>query len=103
MSGILHIVKKSPSERSSLTSCLRLAEAGSSILLIEDAVYAVLAGSEFSAPLIDRSQDFRFYVLEPDLQARGLTDMALIESVEIVDYEGFVELVATHDTSQSWF
>lgn len=103
MSGILHIVNKSPSERSALPSCLRLAQAGSSILLIEDGVYAAIADSDFSAGLLPRSNDFRFYVLESDLQARGLSDVTLIENIELVDYEGFVDLVTTHDSSQSWF
>lgn len=103
MKTMLHIVNKSPSERSSLASCLRLAETGSSILLIEDGVYAAMAGSSFSAPLLAQKKAFKFYVLETDLQVRGLGDMALIEAIIPVDYEGFVDLVTTHDASQSWF
>lgn len=103
MIGMLHIVNKSPSERASLTSCLRLAEAGSSILLIEDGVYAAMAGSSFSDQLLTQKDKFKFYVLDTDLQARGLNDVALIESVTLVDYEGFVDLVTTHGASQSWF
>ena len=37
---MLHIVNKSPQERSTLESCLRVARPGSALLLIEDAVYA---------------------------------------------------------------
>ncbi len=103
MSTMLHIVNKSPSERSSLASCLRLAESGSSILLIEDGVYAAMAGSGFSEPLLARKNDFKFYVLKADLDARGLGDMTLIEAITPLDYDGFVDLVTTHDTSQSWF
>jgi len=39
---LLHLVNKSPFERNALDSCLRLAAPGSSILLIEDRVYAAL-------------------------------------------------------------
>ena len=102
-SKMLHIVNKSPSERTSLNSCLRLAETGSSILLIEDGVYAAMAHSSFSNLLTSRQNDFRFYVLETDLKARGLIDTALIEPIVLVDYEEFVDLVTTHDASQSWF
>ncbi|MDP1898608.1 MAG: DsrH/TusB family sulfur metabolism protein, partial [Sulfurimicrobium sp.] len=38
---MLHIVNKSPLERNALDSALRMIKPGSTILLIEDAVYAV--------------------------------------------------------------
>lgn len=103
MSNMLHIVNKSPSERSSLASCLRLAETGSSILLIEDGVYAAIADSDYSAQLLARKNDFTFYVLETDLQIRGLNDVSLIDAIKPVDYAGFVDLVTSHNASQSWF
>lgn len=42
---MLHIVNKSPFERNTLESCLRLATKGSAVLLTEDAVYAATTGS----------------------------------------------------------
>ena len=39
---MLHTVNKSPFEKNSLETCLRLAEDNSSILLIEDGVYGAL-------------------------------------------------------------
>jgi tRNA 2-thiouridine synthesizing protein B len=47
-------------------------------------------------------EDFSFYVLGPDVAARGLGDTPLIEGLAVVDYEGFVDLVAEHDVTQSW-
>ena len=41
----LHTVNKSPFEKNSLDTCLKLSKAGSSILLLEDAVYGALAGT----------------------------------------------------------
>ena len=38
---MLHTVNKSPFDKSSLDTCLKFAKAGSSILLIEDGVYAI--------------------------------------------------------------
>ena len=43
--SILHTVNKSPFERNSLEACLKYASAGAAVLLIEDGVYAALAGS----------------------------------------------------------
>ena len=43
---MLHIVNKSPLEKNALDSCLTHAQAGSTILLIEDGVYAVTKGNK---------------------------------------------------------
>ena len=102
MSSILHLINKSPFERTALESCLRLAQAGSSILLIEDGVYAALKNATHADKIAGRMEDFSFYVLGPDVAARGLGDTPLIEGLTIVDYEGFVDLVAEHDATQSW-
>ncbi len=102
MNTMLHIVNKSPSERNALDSCLRLAKPGHAILLIEDGVYAALKNAAAAESITSRGEDFSFYVLGPDVDARGLGDIPLIEGIEVVDYEGFVDLVAEHQTSQSW-
>ena len=69
---MLHTVNKSPFERNSLATCLRLAPEGSAILLMEDAVYAALSDSRTAAMLTDAGSRFRLYVLEPDLEAPSL-------------------------------
>jgi tRNA 2-thiouridine synthesizing protein B len=99
---VLHTVNKSPQERNSLESCLRLAMKGSGILLIEDGVYAALEGNQASKQLTERSGDFQFYALEPDIAARGLAGKPLITGCQLVDYDGFVDLVASHDNVQAW-
>ena len=48
---MLHTVNKSPFEKNSLQTCLRLSKPGSSILLIEDGVYGALKGSEVATRL----------------------------------------------------
>lgn len=98
---MLHIVNKSPSERNSLDSCLRLATKGSAVLLIEDAVYAATKGTAAAAKLQAAMADLKVYALAPDLNARGVADRVL-EGVKLVDYGGFVDLVAEHNTCQSW-
>ena len=99
---MLHLINKSPFERNALDSCLRMAKSGSAILLIEDGVYAALANATHAEKIIDRMDDFSFYVLGPDVAARGLSDAPLIEGIDVVDYEGFVDMVAEHDATQSW-
>ena len=102
MSTMLHLVNKSPFDRNALQSCLRLAEDGSSVLLLEDGVYAAMSKASYADAIAGRMAELKFYVLGPDVSARGLDDMPLIEGIEVIDYEGFVDLVVGNETSQSW-
>lgn len=99
---MLHTVNKSPFERDTLKSCLRLAKKGSKILLIEDGVYGALSGTATAAEIESRKTDFDFYVLGPDMDARGISEKPLIDGVNVVDYGGYVDLVAENDSVQSW-
>ena len=98
---MLHIVNKSPLERSSLDSCLAAAQPGAAVLLIEDGVYAATRGNGAEAKLRAALSHLELYVLAPDLEARGMAQ-ALMQGVKRVDYAGFVELVVQHKSSQSW-
>ena len=98
---MLHIVNKSPTERTTLASCLEHALPGHSVLLIEDGVYAATRGSPGAERLRTLSSEIKVYVLAPDLEARAM-GKALVEGVVPVDYKGFVELVARHSRVQSW-
>jgi tRNA 2-thiouridine synthesizing protein B len=100
--SVLHIVNKSPFDRPSLDSCLRLALAGSAILLIEDGVYAVQKKSSAAARVQQAMEKHPVYALQPDLQARGVSQDSLIEGIELIDYDGFVKLTTEYDKSQSW-
>ena len=97
---MLHIINKSPLANCSLDSCLRVAQPGD-ILLIEDAVYAATSGNAFEGKIRGAMARFKIYVLQPDLEARGLADR-ITEGVSPVDYGGFVELVASNKNCQSW-
>ena len=99
---MLHTVNKSPFERNTLSSCLRLAKPGSAVLLIEDGVYAAMPGTAISDSIAERMGELSFYALGPDVAARGLGDLPLIEGIRVVDYDGFVDLVAEHDATQAW-
>ena len=98
---MLHIVNKSPYERNSLTSCLAHARPGSAVLLIEDAVYAATSGSVAESAIRGALEAVPVYALGPDLEARGMGG-AVIDGVKVVDFGGFVDLVAEHRTNQSW-
>jgi tRNA 2-thiouridine synthesizing protein B len=98
--ALLHTVNKSPFESNTFDTCLGYAKDGSTILLIEDGVYAATSGHAV-AEKIKNASGVTFAVLGPDLQARGLENK-LADGIKVVDYEGFVNLVAEHDSVQSW-
>lgn len=98
---MLHIVNKSPYEKSSLASCLAHALKGGAVLLIEDAVYAATKGNSAEADIRRAMQELSVYALGPDLEARGV-QASIVDGVQVVDYGGFVDLVAEHRTNQSW-
>ena len=98
----LHTVNKSPFERDSMGTCLSMALPGSSILLIEDGVYAALKGTVMADKMAAAMADRKLYALEPDLKARGIDAGRLLDGIELVDYAGFVDLVTSHDKVQAW-
>jgi tRNA 2-thiouridine synthesizing protein B len=91
---MLYTVNKSPLMFGNLESVLRIAPADAPILLYEDGVYAAAKGAA-SADLIKQAlEQHPVYALRADLEARGLA--SLVDGVQVIDYEGFVELVEQH-------
>lgn len=98
---MLHTVNKSPFRSTSLQTCTGYAQSGDAILLIEDGVYAAIKGTDVEF-MFSGLDNVNVYALAPDVQARGLAEDKLIESVELVGYDKFVELAAANDKVQSW-
>lgn len=98
---LLHTVNKSPFGNNALSSCLGASKAGSGILLIEDGVYGALTGTEISEKVKEAMKTRKIYALGPDLKSRGIHDR-IIEGINVVDYGGFVDLVAEHDAVEAW-
>jgi len=99
---MLHTVNKSPFEKTTLTTCLRLSKSGSAILLLEDGVYGAMAGTPFEKALSEALQNREVYALQPDLEARGMATDKVISGIQLVDYSGFVDLVADKGPVQAW-
>ena len=99
---MIHTINKSPFERNSLDSCLRLSEKGSPILLLEDGVYAATKGTAVSDKVGSAAGEHPMFVMGPDLQARGIEEEQVMDGITVVDYGGFVDLVVEHGTVQSW-
>ena len=94
---ILHIVNKSPYQHQALQQCLAMLSESDSVLLIEDAVLL------FSNPNhhYDLPGTDRLYTLQTDCEARGV--LPAPNTATLTDFNGFVDLVVSHDKSISWF
>lgn len=100
--SVLHIVNKSPYDRNSLHTCLRLAQPDSAILLIEDGIYASIKNTAASESVQQALNNHQIYALQPDLEARGIDPERMIAGISPIDYDGFVKLTTDYDKSQSW-
>ena len=96
----LHTVNKSPFSSTTFDDCLGLAKSGSTVLLFEDGVYAATTGTS-SAEAITNANGVSFAVLGPDAKARGV-EGKIADGIKVVDYDGFVDLVAEHDKVHAW-
>jgi len=89
---MLHTINKSPFQTKVLENSLRFIGKDDAILFYEDGVLAVKAGTGMEKLLIDvLDKKTKVYALSSDLKARAID--SLIKGVEVVDYEGFVDLV----------
>lgn len=93
----LHLISKSPSASDALAACLRVLAEDDAILLIEDGVYAALAGTATSRTLAGIAS-----ALAADVEARGIQER-LEAGIDRVDDHGFVDLCTRCDRVMSWF
>lgn len=99
---VLHILRHSPTGSSTLASCLRVLTGGQGVLLMEDAVYALLPSSAAFSSIRLLPGNIRLYVLENDLLARGLALDDLPARVQPVGYDCMVELCSQSSKVVSW-
>ncbi|MEM7254153.1 MAG: sulfurtransferase complex subunit TusB [Pseudomonadota bacterium] len=98
----LYTIAKSPFAYDAVESCLAFVAEPSSVLFIEDAVYAVQDGTEVAALVDSVASKVRLYVLEADLNARGIEPHRRLSRVEAVGYSDFVRLATEHKRVVSW-
>lgn len=91
VNATLHIINKSP-EHARFQHCLASVQQGDTLLLIEDAVLA----------LLDREKQLpeASYGLEADAKARAVANRVPAE--QLVDYAGFVQLTVNHSRIINW-
>lgn len=93
---ILHKVSTSPFADKKLQQCLQKMADEDGLLLTQDAVYALLDKQNLKSAGALKN----LYVLEDDMQARGITLGDV--NATIVSYAGFVELSLQYHKVISW-
>lgn len=91
---MLHIVKTADK----LKLALVYSQPQDQFLLVEDAVYVCLPNHELFTQISAVEQ---VSVLKPDLESRGLLQLAS-SAVSQVDFDGFVKLTVLNDKSVTW-
>jgi len=98
--SMLHIINKSPFNSTVFASCFQMAQPGDAVLFIEDAVVAAIVQSSVAEEMIAKVQELAIYVLQPDLTARGFSEV--LPEIKAIDYQGFVALTVQHHPIQTW-
>lgn len=99
---MLHTVNKSPYGSDSLKICAGYVRAGDTVLLIEDGVYGAMQGGASDSLITELMASAKVYALGPDIKARGIASEKLVAGVEVVGFDGFVNLAAESDKVQNW-
>ena len=73
---MLHTVNKSPFDNGTLETCLKFAQRGSAVLLIEDAVYAATRGNAAEAKVREAMTKLPVYALAPEACRRAESPIA---------------------------
>lgn len=98
---MLHILRHAPNQ-AIFNRALDTVLPGDALLLIEDAAYALLPGTDSASALRAFADTMQLYVLQHDLIARGLSADALPPGAEYVDYLRMVEICVAQPKVLSW-
>ncbi|WP_299668701.1 sulfurtransferase complex subunit TusB [uncultured Psychromonas sp.] len=95
---ILHTVSGSPFNSFALKGCVRQLGENDLLLLLNDAVSAVTTTTDQHLQLLQLDQSKRLFVLDVDLQARGLK----ANIGQVVSYAEFVVLSIRCQSQLAW-
>lgn len=95
---MLHLISQSPIE----TAVLERIDTGDSVVFLENALLRILQNGDLSGNLVALLARNRLYVLSDDISIRGITADELVKGIEVIDYDGLVELTVRHCLIQTW-
>lgn len=99
---LIHVLRHAPQDDTHFASSLRVIGPQQGLLLIEDAVYALLPHTSAINAMQLLPASVKLFALESDVLARGLAIDDLPPRVKLIDYPGMVELCTQYDKVMSW-
>jgi len=100
VTAILHLLSRSARQGDALQQCLLHVAAEDAILLLEEAVNEALADRHLINGLGEKG--VAVYVMQADLEMRGLGEFDLAHGVTAIDYVAMAGLVVDFELSQTW-
>ncbi|MDH5560642.1 MAG: sulfurtransferase complex subunit TusB [Deltaproteobacteria bacterium] len=97
---MLHTINQSPFRCNSLKTSIRFILPDDPVLFLEDGVYSVQDNNTFKQTIETLLKTNPVYAISHDINARGIKNT--IKDVQLIDYEGFVDLVEKHQVN-TWF
>ena len=79
-----------------IPSLLLTSDSAHGILLLQEAVYLL------HNPLPSQLKNCQVYVLEEDLVARGLNNSIAPQTIRLVNYHNFVDLIIEYTSNITW-
>ncbi len=95
---MLHLIYQSPLESATLQ---RIA-INDSVLFMENALFRLLKSSRNASELETMSTHYSLFVLDEEIEIRGINPDELIAGIKVIDYQGFVTLTFNHSLIQTW-
>ena len=100
MSAILHIVNQSPFSSTLLKQCMDRFNNDDGLILLEDGVYGAMSQHPYAQNVRNIK---RCYAIKNDLLARGISLDDISDSIQVIDYDEFVQLTIAFPLSHSWY
>lgn len=95
---MLHLIYQSPLQKATLQ---RIA-CGDSVLFMENALLNLLKEGVWAVELENMLATQSLFVLLEEIEIRGIDKNELVSGIQIIDYQGFVELTTEHQVIQTW-
>jgi len=95
---MLHLIYQSPLESVTLQ---RIA-INDSVLFMENALFRLLKSSRNASELETMSILHSLFVLDNEIEIRGIDPSELVTGIKVINYQGFVTLTLNHSLIQTW-
>ena len=98
---MLHIINKTSIFEPQRLSALRIIKPEDALLFLADGVYLLHKINPHIEKLLKHINNEKIFVLEPDVNARGLKNL-INNKIKLIDYDDFVALTEQYHPTMNW-